>query len=99
MDGSETNLPLRQAYVQSARLARRYSIGAMSARDREGSPRSCLPLVFCRGRGIMCGTRHFDLGIRAILTGAGARRPAIATVVRDQLSSRARGTSESWKIV
>jgi hypothetical protein len=21
----------------------------MSARDREGSPRSCLPLVFCRG--------------------------------------------------
>jgi hypothetical protein len=47
MDASGTSLPLRQAYVQSARLTGRYSIDAMSARDREGTPRSSLPLAFC----------------------------------------------------
>jgi hypothetical protein len=57
MDASRTNLPLRQAYVQSARLAGRYSIDAMSARDREGSTRSSLPLAFC-WCGAGAGTRH-----------------------------------------
>jgi hypothetical protein len=87
MDVSGTNLLLRQAYVQSARLAGRYSIGAMSAQG----PRR-LSEVMPASR-LLPGARYH---VRHAALRFGHSRHShpsgceAATVVRDQLSSRAR---------